>query len=113
MPEGKTISWSHFMQKILVSYTTRPECSDENAGLIRDVFDELRQTAPAGLRYIVLRAGNEQFFHFMQAPEGVEPFAQSEAFAAFQWDIRTRLLAPAQRLDVTVVGSYGMATDDV
>ncbi|RFB65673.1 MULTISPECIES: hypothetical protein [unclassified Herbaspirillum] len=100
------------MQKILISYSTRPERADENADLIRDVFDELRKTAPEGLRYMALRAANGQFFHFLQAPEGVEPFAQSEAFASFQWDIRTRLLAPAQRLDVTVVGSYGMTDDD-
>ena len=89
------------MQKILISYTTRPGRYEEDAGLIRDVFDELLQRAPDGFRYIVLCAGNEQLFYFMQAPEGVEPFAP------FQWGIRTRLLAAAQRSDVAVVGSYG------
>jgi hypothetical protein len=96
------------MKQTLITYTTKPERSDENARLIQDVFDELRQTAASGLHYFVLRAENGRFFHFIQVPDGATPFAQSEAFAAFQQDIKERLLAPAQRIDVALLGSYGM-----
>lgn len=100
------------MKQTLISYTTKPGLSDENARLIRDVFDELRQTSPSGLAYCALRAENGQFFHFIQTPDGAAPFEQSKAFAAFQRDIKERLLAPPQRTDVTIIGSYGMAASE-
>jgi len=103
---------SIFMNQALITYTTMRECSDENARLIRGVFDELQQTAPSDLRYFALRGENGQFFHFIQTSNDTAPFAQSKAFATFQQDIKQRLLAPAQRIEVTVVGTYGMRQND-
>ena len=36
---------------LLVRYRTRPECAEENARLIRDVFTELAQDRPADFSY--------------------------------------------------------------
>jgi hypothetical protein len=101
------------VKQTLISYTTKPERSGENLRLIRSVFAELQQAAPADLCYRVLHAGNGQFFHFIQTPDGATPFAQSAAFAAFQRDIQERLLVPPQRMEVTIVGSYGMEENEI
>lgn len=101
------------MKQTLISYVVRRERSEENERLIGDVFNELRQTSPSGLQYLVLRAADGQFFHFMQAPDGMQPFAESAAFAAFQQNIKERFIVPARRTEVTILGSYGTWKGDV
>lgn len=45
------------MKQTLISYVIRRQRSEENARLIGDVFNELRQTSPSGLQYLVARRG--------------------------------------------------------
>ena len=101
------------MKQTLISYVVRRECSEENARLIQDVFKELKETAPPELQYLVLRAADGQFFHFVQAPDSAKPFTESEAFAAFLRNIKERFIVPVQRTEVTILGSYGMAKGDL
>lgn len=44
--------------KHMVSYQLKPDRVAENEGLIRAVFDSLRQARPPGLRYASFRLGD-------------------------------------------------------
>ncbi|MES2150248.1 MAG: hypothetical protein V4508_10680 [Pseudomonadota bacterium] len=96
------------MKQTLISYKTKPDRSEENAQLIRAVFDELRKQAPSSLGYLVLRAENGQYFHFVQTDDGASPLNELAAFAAFQNNVRERLLGPPLVRELALVGSYGM-----
>ena len=41
------------MRHTMVTYTVKPGREEENAALVRAVFEELAETRPAGLRYAV------------------------------------------------------------
>ena len=52
------------MQHTMVAYSVNPGREEENAALVRDVFAELAETRPAGLRYCgVLFPDQRQFVH--------------------------------------------------
>lgn len=50
------------MKRTHVTNSSKPECSEENADLIRAAFEELRQKTPKGLRCMVLRHGDGRLF---------------------------------------------------
>jgi hypothetical protein len=57
------------MKQVLVRYTTRVDRAEENAQLIREVFDSLRKTAPAGIRYASYRLDDGvSFIHITDTP---------------------------------------------
>ena len=41
------------MRHTMVTYTAKPGREEDNAALVRAVFEELAQTRPSGLRYAV------------------------------------------------------------
>lgn len=43
------------MSHTIVTYTVKPGREQENAALVRAVFEELAQTRPAGFRYAVFQ----------------------------------------------------------
>jgi len=49
------------MKHLIVSYAIKPDLVEENARLIRAVFDELNAQSPKGLRYAALRDDNGRF----------------------------------------------------
>jgi len=52
------------MKRTVVRYKVKPEMAEENACLIRKVFEELRAKSPEGIRYLALRLGDGTFVHF-------------------------------------------------
>jgi hypothetical protein len=96
------------MNRTLVIYATKPEHAEENARLIRSVFDELQTQAPEGLRYTVLRYGEGQFLHLVEQRDGAPSLPDFEAFRAFQKGATERWLTRPEVSEVTVVGSYGV-----
>jgi hypothetical protein len=97
------------MKRIVVRYKTKPDQADENACLIENVFKELNQCAPAGLRYAALRlADGVSFIHVasVETPDGTNPVTGIAAFKTFQAGIKDRCVEPPQASDVTVVGDY-------
>jgi hypothetical protein len=92
----------------VVRYTTKPECAEENARLIREVFAELASQRPAGLRYAAFRLDDGvSFVHVAELDDGSRnPLAASEAFGKFQAGIADRCAQGPAAADATVVGSY-------
>lgn len=99
------------MKSTHITYTAKPEAADENAGLIRAVFEELRAKAPTGLRYMVLRNGEGRFVHFVQQEEGGPSLSGLDAFRSFQKDSGARIQGRPEVNEVEVVGAYGFEPD--
>jgi hypothetical protein len=92
----------------VVRYQTHVEQADANQRLIEEVFAQLAAEDPGGLRYTAFRlADGVTFVHVATVEGGVNPLAESTAFAAFQRDIGHRVVAPPVAGEAAVVGSYG------
>jgi hypothetical protein len=75
----------------IVRYATTPEAADENARLVRDVYAELAQTRPDGLRYATFRLDDGvTFVHLAVLDAEENPLSSTAAFARFQADIGER-----------------------
>lgn len=100
------------MKRTLVRYKTRPDAADQNAGLIEKVFEELKATKPAGVRYLSLRLDDDTFIHFVETEEGSTPLPSLDAFKAFQSGIRERCVEPPLAGNATIVGNYRMLSEN-
>ncbi|MGZ4704202.1 MAG: hypothetical protein ACXWCM_04975, partial [Acidimicrobiales bacterium] len=81
------------MAVTVVRYRTRPDRADENQALVEEVFAELAEHRPEGLRYATLRLEDGvTFVHVASTdtPDGSNPLASTEAFDAFQREIADR-----------------------
>ena len=98
------------MKRTVVRYKTKPEKADENAGLVKKVFDELRAKAPDNVRYLTLKLADGTFIHFSASDteDGVSPVTKLDAFRSFRKDIEARCVEPPQQNDATIVGNYRM-----
>jgi hypothetical protein len=74
------------MSYTMVTYTVKPGREEENADLVRAVFDELADTRPAGFRYAVFQLPNtREFIHIYAdqgSPTGLQALASFRAFVA-------------------------------
>jgi hypothetical protein len=99
------------MKRTLIRYKTKPDAADRNAALIAKVFEELKATKPAGVRYLSLRLDDDTFIHFVEAEEGSTPLPSLDAFKAFQSGIRDRCIDPPAPSNATIVGNYRMLAE--
>ncbi len=92
----------------VIRYRTKPERADENQKLIEDVFAELAERRPAGLRYASYRQGDGTSFMHVVTVDGdaPNPLVGLDAFGRFQADIAARCDEQPVATDATVVGSY-------
>ena len=94
----------------VVRYRTTPECADDNARLIGDVFAELAERGTTGIRYTALRLDDGVSFLHVAVLDGDDnPLLSSPAFAAFQSGLGERLEEGPFPTTATVVGSHGGA----
>jgi hypothetical protein len=94
----------------MVSYTLKPDRVEENERLARAVYDELRASRPAGLRYATFRLGDGvSFVHIVshEEGEGSNALTSLPAFKDFAAGVKDRCVAPPVRVDLTEIGSYG------
>ena len=98
------------MKRTLVRYRTKPERAEENERLIGEVFQELQQKAPDGVRYLALKLDEGTFLHFVmvESDDGTSPVTGLAAFQAFRSGIKERCIESPQSGDVTIVGNYRM-----
>jgi L-rhamnose mutarotase len=95
------------MKKVIVRYKVKPEMAEENKKLIQAVFAELKKNKPAGLCYssYMLEDG-VSFVHLAQIEAEVNPLSKSEAFQAFQKNIKDRCVEPPFAQNITDIGYY-------
>jgi hypothetical protein len=96
------------MTQTVVRYRVKPDQAEENARLVRDVYEELAGVQPDGFRYVtfVLEDG-VSFVHVAFDEDETQPLQQIAAFGRFQADIRERLDEGPVASKAEVVGSYG------
>ncbi len=93
----------------VIGYTTKPECAEENARLIGNVFAELAEQQPDGLRYVAFRLDDGvSFVHVALLDGDQNPLTTSAAFGEFQAGIMDRCAQGPVPADATVAGSYRM-----
>ena len=91
----------------VVRYRTHPQDAAENARLIRDVFAELAEDQPDGLRYASFQLDDGvSFVHVAVLDGDHNPLLDSAAFAKFQSGIKDRCADGPTASDATVIGSY-------
>ena len=96
------------MKTLMVRYKTAEAHAEENARLVRAVFDELRARAPDGIRYATYRlADGVTFVHVATHAEDPSRLTSLPAFKAFQEKIKERCVEPPLVTELTVVDSYG------
>ena len=95
------------MRRVMVRYEVKPGRAAENEELVRAVYDELRRTAPAGLRYATFRLEDGvSFIHLAETEDGRNPLADVEAFARFQAGIADRCVHQPVVTQLHEVGSF-------
>jgi quinol monooxygenase YgiN len=95
------------MRHTMVTYTVKPGREEENAALVRAVFEELAQTRPAGFRYAVFYLPDSRQFIHLYTDEGstsnMQEMASFKAFIAGAKEIHEQ---PATFTQPELVGDY-------
>ncbi len=100
------------MKKVVVRYKTKPDRADENQALVENVFKELADSGPGGVRYATFRLEDGVTFVHVAFIEGDQnPLGDVAAFKEFQREIGDRCEEPPAAQDATVVGSYRLLAD--
>jgi hypothetical protein len=98
-------------REVVVRYTTRADAAEENQLLVKQVFAELMEDGPDGLRYAVFRLADGVTFVHVAIFDGEDnPLKQTTAFAEFQREVTKRCVEPPVSAEATLVGSYRMIT---
>jgi hypothetical protein len=98
------------MDYAVIRYTVKDTGLEENRALIGKVFEELGQSAPEALQYLVLELDKGEFMHVVATPEGSadSPLPRLAAFRAFSENHAERRTTPVMRSPARIVGNYRM-----
>lgn len=102
------------MKQVMVRYKVKPEQAAHNKELVRGVYEELHQVAPAGLRYATYALEDGvSFVHFASFADenGANPLQEIAAFRAFTDNIASRCDEPPHAVELRPIGSYDLITD--
>jgi quinol monooxygenase YgiN len=95
------------MRHTMVTYTVKPGREDENAALVRAVFEELAQERPTGLRYAVFQLPETRQFVHLYTDEGSTTGVQElSSFQAFVAEAKDRHEQPAVFSQPELIGDY-------
>jgi hypothetical protein len=98
------------MTQVMVRYKVTPGQSERNEELVRRVYEELHQVAPAGLRYATFALDDGvSFVHLasVEAEDGQNPLMQIAAFREFTENIADRCDEPPTPANLREIGAYG------
>jgi quinol monooxygenase YgiN len=101
------------MSHTIVTYTVKPGREQENAALVRAVFEELAQTRPAGFRYAVFQLPDSRQFVQLYTDERAAAGAlqRLSAFQAFVAAAQDRHELPATFTEPELIGDYRTFAD--
>jgi hypothetical protein len=95
------------MRQVMVRYRVTADRAAENEALVRAVYDELKESEPAGLRYATFKLEDGlSFIHIAETEDGHNPLSEVSAFSEFQAGIRDRCDEPPVVSGLTEVGSF-------
>ena len=97
------------LKRLIVRYKVKADRADENQKYIQNVFEELHQTHPSGLRYASFRLSDGvSFVHIVsvETANGHNPLIETPAFKAFNAGIADRCEEQPVLTEMTEVGSY-------
>lgn len=95
------------MRHTLVTYIAKPGREEENATLVRDVFEELAETRPSGLRYAVFCLPESRQFIHLYTDEGSTSGLQGlDSFKAFVSGAEDRHEQQATFIQPELIGDY-------
>jgi hypothetical protein len=95
------------MRQVMVRYRVKPGEVAENERLVRDVYAELADRQPEGLRYATFKLDDGVSFVHLALQEAAEnPLFAVEAFQRFQENIRERCEEPPVVVQLEEVGSF-------
>jgi hypothetical protein len=102
------------MRQVMVRYKVKPERVEENEELVRAVYEELRRTEPAGLRYATFKLDDGVSFVHLAADEsenGESPLSKVKAFREFQREIDDRTDEGPVVTQLIEIGSFRLVGD--
>jgi hypothetical protein len=97
------------MRQVMVRYKVKADQAARNEELVKRVYEELHQTAPAGFHYATfVQEDGVSFVHVasIEREDGQNPLMDVAAFRAFQEDINDRCEEPPAPVGLREVGSY-------
>lgn len=96
------------MSHTMVTYTVKAGREEENAALVRAVFEELAQSQPTGFRYAVFQVPDSRQFVHLYTDEGAPSGAlqQLSSFQAFVSGAQNRHEEPATFVEPDLIGDY-------
>lgn len=102
------------MRQVMVRYKVKPDRVAENEELVRAVYEELKRTDPAGLRYATFRLDDGVTFVHLASNEtddGRSPLTDVEAFKRFQEHIEDRVEEGPVVTEMSHIGSFRLLED--
>jgi len=95
------------MRHTIVTYTVKSGREEENAALVRAVFEELTQTRPAGLRYAVFYLPDSRQFIHLYTDEGAATGVHAlDSFKSFVAGAEDRHEQAATFAQAELIGDY-------
>ena len=96
--------------RLVTRYASRsPEAADDNQRRVEAVFEELAESRPDDVSYLVLRLADDSFVHISfhgHAPDESNPIASAAAFAKFLDGHGERREGDIDQQRATLVGAY-------
>jgi hypothetical protein len=92
----------------VVRYEMRPETAEENQRLVENVFAELAEKQPEGIRYACFRLDDGQsFVHVGIASDDSNALGETAAFQEFQKAFGERAATKPVASGAQLLGAYG------
>jgi hypothetical protein len=100
------------MGSSMVRYKVQADRADENVALVQAVYAQLAEERPEGLHYATFRLPDGvSFMHLVvETDQPGAILGEVAAFKAFSNDIANRCEEPPVVTELTLVGSYEVAT---
>ena len=98
------------MSTTVVRYKVKADHAEENRNYIREVFADLENNKPQGLRYVSFNLEDGvSFVHvaIVETADGKNPLPETAAFKQFVANIRDRCDEPPVAMTADMIGSYG------
>lgn len=97
------------MERYLVRFKVKSERASENENYIKEVFKQLQNESPAGIRYAAFKLDDGvSFVHIasIETEDGENPMSHLSAFQNFLSEIKERCDEPPILSELNELGSY-------